>query len=92
MKSLIIILIVFVLATWGYLLVTDTRVLIEEVTVEAGQQYVVEGYGDLRRYNRTSLACKYFNGRKVFQRVYWYSHNNYGGRDSCPFVKTVAIF
>ncbi|MCK5001925.1 MAG: hypothetical protein KAS57_02820 [Gammaproteobacteria bacterium] len=92
MKSLIIMLVVFVLATWGYILVTDTRVLIEEITVEAGQPYVVDGYGDLRRYNRTSLACKYFNGRKVFQTVYWYSQNNYGGRDSCPFIKKVEIF
>ena len=92
MKSLIIILMLCISASWGYLLVTDTRILFDEVKVEPGQSYVVDGYGDLRRYNRTSLACKYFNGRKIFQSVYWYSVNNNGGRDSCPFVKKVAIF
>ena len=83
---------IFVLGTWGYLLVTDTRVLFEETKIEAGQPYLVDGYGDLGRYNRTSLACKYFNGRKIFQSVYWYAHNNHGGRDSCPFIKNVEIF
>ena len=92
MKSLIIFLLLIVSVCWAYLLVTDTRILFEEVKVESGQSYVVEGYGDLRRYNRTSLACKYFNGRKIFQTVYWYSVNNNGGRDSCPFMKKVAIF
>lgn len=92
MKSLTVMLTLSVIAIWGYLLVTDTRILIEEITVEAGHPYIVDGYGDLARYNRTSLACKYFNGRKTFNSVYWYSHNNYGGRDSCPFMKKVEIF
>ena len=92
MKSLSIMLIMFVLGIWGYILVTDTRILFEEIQVEAGQPYIADGYGDLGRYNRTSLACKYFNGRKTFQAVYWYAQNNRNGRDSCPFLKTVEIF
>ena len=92
MKSLSTLLIMFALGIWGYILVTDTRVLFEEVKVEAGQRYIADGYGDLGRYNRTSLACKYFNGRKTFQAVYWYAQNNQRGRDSCPFLKTVEIF
>ena len=84
--------VMFLLGTWGYLLVTDTRVLLEEVKVVPGQPYIADGYGDLGRYNRASLACKYFNGRKTFQTVYWYAQNNHRGRDSCPFVKTVDIF
>ena len=92
MKSLVIMLMMFVFCTWGYLLVTDTRVLLEEVKVEPGQRYIADGYGDLGRYNRTSLACKYFNGRKTFQAVYWYAQNNRSGRDSCPFLKKVEIF
>ena len=86
MKSLIISLFLILSAICAYLLVTDTRVLVDEYKVWPGQNVVVDGYGDLGRYGRISLVCSYFSGRKVLSAVYWYAPNNHMGRDSCPFI------
>ena len=32
------------------------------------------------------IVCRYFNGRGISSRVYWYSANNLMGRDACPFL------
>lgn len=68
------------------LLVSDYRVLIYEVKVEPGTDYVVTDYGNLGKSTQSSLVCYYFTGRNVLQKVYWYSSNNVMGRDSCPFL------
>ena len=77
---------VIIALVWGYILVTDTRVLLKEAKVEPGVHYIVEGYGDLGKNKQASLACTYFNGRKVMQTVFWYAPSNFMGKDSCPFV------
>jgi len=84
MKIFIPLLVVVLL--WGYLLFTDTRILLDETMVQPGQDYTVEGHGNLKGNSQPSLVCKYFNGRKVLHKVYWYSANNLMGRDSCPFI------
>lgn len=71
---------------WLGLVVTDTRILVEEKLVQPGQKYVVEGYGDLGALGQASLVCRYFNGRRILSTVFWYAPNNFMGRDSCSFV------
>jgi len=68
------------------LLVSGYRVLMWEQRVEAGESVTVEGYGDLSSNKAASLVCRYFTGRSVLSRVYWYAPNNFMGRDSCPFL------
>ena len=72
--------------SWLGLLVTDTRILVDEELVQPGQTYMVEGYRDLGANNQASLVCRYFNGRRVLSTVFWYAPNNFMGRDNCPFV------
>ncbi len=85
-KSISIGFIALAILIWLYILITDTRVLIEEVKVNPGQSYLASGFGDLGKNKQSSLACKYFNGRKIIQKVYWYSANNIMGKDSCKFI------
>lgn len=68
------------------LLVTGRRLLIYEHRVEPGETYSVAEYGDLGKSSQASLYCRYFTGRDVLERVFWYSPNNMFGRDSCPFL------
>ena len=86
MKRASIIIAAVIVLGWVGLLLTDTRVLLGEVKVEPGQEFVVEGYGNLKEDNQASLVCSYFNGRKVLRTVFWYAPNNIMGRDSCPFI------
>lgn len=75
-----------VIVLWLALLVSGQRLLISEVKVEPGQNYVVPEHGNLGAANQASLVCKYFTGRKVVTSVYWFSPNNILGRDECPFL------
>jgi hypothetical protein len=50
------------------IVVTDTRILVEEKLIQPGQRYVVEGYGDLGANNQASLVCRYFNGAACSRR------------------------
>lgn len=78
--------IVLLVLLWIMILVSDTKVLIWEDKVNPGQKYFVEDYGDLGNAGQSQLVGKYFNGRKIVTRVFWYSANNFFGRDSCPFI------
>ncbi len=86
MKRAGIIAAILIALGWVGLLLTDTRILVGEVKVESGQEYIVEGYGDLKGNQQASLVCSYFNGRKVLKSVFWYAPNNIMGKDSCPFL------
>ena len=64
------------------------RVLLSERRITPGQTFVVEGYGDLGKNEQATLACRYFTGRSVKTRVFWYSPAGMVGRDECPlFVR-----
>lgn len=75
-----------VVFAYVFLFITNSKILISETKVIVGQDYYVEGWGNLGDSNQDSLACRYFNGRKILDRVYWYSPNNILGRDSCPVL------
>jgi hypothetical protein len=86
MKRAGIIIAAVIALTWLGLLLTDTGVLVAEIRVEPGQEFVVEDYGNLKESKQASLVCSYFNGSKVLRTVFWYAPNNIMGRDSCPFL------
>ena len=86
MKSAAITAVAIMGLAWVAIVVTDTRILLEEKLVQPDQRYVVEGYGDLGASSQASLVCRYFNGRRVLSTVFWYAPNNFMGRDSCPFI------
>lgn len=86
MKRAGIIAAIVIVLSWLGLLLTDTKILVGEVKVEPGQEYIVEGHGNLKGNQQASLICSYFNGRKVLNTVFWYAPNNIMGRDSCPFL------
>lgn len=70
-----------------WLLVTGSRILIEETKVQPGQHYVAGDWGDLAGNTQASLVCRYFTGRSSPKMaVYWYASSNVFGRDSCPFI------
>jgi len=85
MKKIAILIIILVVIYILFLL-SGIKILIKENRVNPGDKYIVEDYGDLGESKQTSLACKYFNGRKIVTRVFWYSSNNIMGRDSCPVL------
>ena len=85
MKTLKIVLTILVF-TWLLLLVFDFRVLISETKVKIGERKYVDGHGEVYSEKQESLICKYFNGRKVFETVFWYSSDNFLGIDSCRFL------
>ena len=62
------------------------RVLIYEKRVRSGENYVLESGENIGKYSQDSLVCKFFNGRAIKVNVFWYSSNNFMGRDSCPFI------
>ena len=86
MKKFIYIVIGLIAVLWILLLVTNSKILLKEVKVEPGQEYYVEDWGNVGEASQASLVCTYFNGRKILQTVFWYSPNNFMGRDSCPFL------
>lgn len=65
------------------ILIFDNRILISETRIKAGQDIDVEEYGNLKNNVQDTLVCRYFNGRKLLNVVYWYAPNNFMGRDSC---------
>lgn len=67
------------------MIVSRIRFLIYEKRVNPGDYYVVEDYGNLCTAQQSQLACKYFNGWKIIETVYWYAPNNFMVNDSCPF-------
>lgn len=62
------------------------RVLVSETKVAPGQQYIVDGWGDVGKAQQASLVCRYFTGRSIKPNVLWYSPNNVLGADECPFI------
>jgi hypothetical protein len=74
---------VFVLASLS-LVASNTMLLVFERRVIPGEEYRVEGYGNLGESTQASLVCTYFTGMTFRVRVYWYAADNIIGRDSCP--------
>jgi hypothetical protein len=68
------------------LLFSGSRILVYEVKVNPGDYYVVADYGDLGKSDQGSLVCRYFTGRSILTRVFWYSSDNGFGKDQCPFI------
>lgn len=77
---------IFIVILWLYILIFNKRILVYEHKVEPGDNYVVKEYGNLGEDKQSSLVCKYFNGRSFLTKVYWYSPNNFMGKDSCSFI------
>jgi hypothetical protein len=68
------------------ILISNTKLLISGIKIEPGEKYYVHDYGDLGSSKQASLYCRYFNGRQVLTRVFWFSPNNILGKDSCPVI------
>lgn len=64
-------------------LVSGQRVLVWQQRPTDNAPVSMPDYG---RLDSSSIVCHYFNGRGFVFRVYWYSPNNFMGRDSCPFL------
>jgi hypothetical protein len=80
--SLILILVLFALL----LLFSGARVLVSERKVNPGEFYEVTNHGNLGENKQASLVCRYFTGRSIITSVFWYSSNNFMGKDQCPFL------
>ena len=68
------------------LLLSGRRLLISETRVEPGSRFVLQDYGDVGDATQATLVCRYFTGRSILTRVFWFSPNNILGRDECPVV------
>jgi hypothetical protein len=69
-----------------FLLVSNTRVLLSQRIVHPGEHFIAGEWGDLGKSGQASLACTYFTGRGQTLNVYWYSMDNFMGKDQCPFL------
>lgn len=64
---------------------TGRQILLTETRVRPGDPpFLVEEYGDLAKMEASSLVCRYFNGRRMLERVYSYAANDIMGRSACP--------
>jgi len=86
MKKALFLIFIAVLAASAALLITGKRILLSETKVKPGDSYSAPDYGNLGESKSASLVCKYFTGRSVLTRVFWYSPNNLMGKDECPFT------
>ena len=64
----------------------EAGISVSEKKVNPGETYIVIDYGNLGDSKSSSLACKYFSGRSILTKVFWYSPNNILGKDECPFI------
>lgn len=75
------------------LAVTGYSVLTLQVNIEAGAHYEVPGMGNVAQPEIAMLACRYFTGRGMTWRVYYYIPNypphmgSFGpSRESCGVI------
>lgn len=76
-----------------FILVSGMRVLINQYFVPAGypeidenDKPILDGSGNTSILKSDILICRYFTGRHIVRREYYYSENNFMGKDECPFV------
>ena len=86
MMKVVLVGLAFAVLFCATLLFSGSRILVYEVKVKPGDTYGVEGYGDLGKSSQGSLVCRYFTGRSLLIRVFWYDPNNSFGKDQCPFI------
>ena len=82
----LLITIILIASAWVFILVTGKGFLLNEKMIHPGTTFYVNPTWNVGNSQQDSLVCKYFNGGKLVYRVYWYSPNNFMGRDSCPFI------
>jgi hypothetical protein len=87
--SRMLVMVLAVLALADVALVASGRwILVGEARVSPGQTYVVGDHGNLGRNEQASLVCRYFTGRRVLTKVYWYSADTLMAKAKCPFLTT----
>jgi hypothetical protein len=75
------------LLLWILLVLTGWGVLLSETKVSKGDRYpaaVAKDYGEVNNDDGAALVCKYFDGRSLLSKVFWYSPNGILGKSSCP--------
>ncbi len=75
MKQIFLCIIAIILIGYVLLLLSNSKILISENKVEPNVNS-----------KQASLVCRYFIGRHILIRTYWYAPNNIFGKDSCPFL------
>ena len=85
-KKCLLIVVITTIVLWIFLLISDNRILVSETKVEPGQSYILSDWGNVGEAEQASLVCRYFTGRSITVKVYWYSANNFLGKDQCPFI------
>jgi len=84
------ILVAFVIAT-AWLFLADKAILISAQQYENGDQMdpLFSEWGEVHESDQPGLGCIYWRGRK-YSRFYWWSPNNFMGRNACPTIITVT--
>jgi hypothetical protein len=86
MKRILFTLLATALIVEILLVVSERSVLVWQDTVQPGETYTLEGYGNLGNSKQTTLACYYFTGFGVVGVAKWYSPNNFLGVRRCQFL------
>ncbi|WP_173043558.1 hypothetical protein [Bosea sp. ANAM02] len=58
---------------------------LHERLVAPGESYTVPEWGDLGSAQQSQLACRYWTGRGISLRVFWYSANGIMAATNAPF-------
>lgn len=74
----------FLAIIYFVVLIFDIRILVFQKKVAVGESYYVEGWGNIGESTQASIVCNYFNGHQILSEVFWYSPNNFLGKNTCP--------
>lgn len=85
-KSLLLMrVLAFVIFADLMLMISGYRLLIHERAVQPGQSYSAGHWGDLGSYERETIACWYWTGRRLLPEAFWYGAGK-SERDECSFL------
>lgn len=71
---------------WTGFMLSGKGVLVSQDIADGGEEYWVEGWGNLGTSDDPSLVCTYFVGTRTRQQVFWYSPDGFLGRRDCPVM------
>lgn len=73
-------------AAWAVLMLSEKGVLVSQDIAAGGEEYFVEGWGNLGESDSPSLVCTYFVGTRFRKEVFWHAPSGIFGKADCPVL------
>jgi hypothetical protein len=75
-----------------FMCAVNTRILVDQQIVAAGEALVLEGWGDLGKSDSAVILCRYFTGTGMATYMYWYSPHSTHALNRCEFVRKETLY